>query len=500
MVLAGSVPGAEPVDLHTELRRRMVEEQLRGRGIHDEKVLAAMEIVPRHRFVAPEREAEAYQDRPLPIGYGQSIYQPYVVALMTSLLEVAPGDRVLEIGTGSGYHTAVLSRMAARVYTIEIIGELGRQAERTLRALGIDNVEARVGDGYQGWPEAAPFDAILLTAAPPHIPEPLLEQLAVGGVMVAPVGGFFQNLKVITKRSKRPGDLEIREVGPVRVAPMTGEGLKTGPWGGEERRPQADGRSAFGETRGKPLTPGRGGGDAGFWNSLLSRAAALLGGGDHGGSRKDPYQPERNRMVREQIEARGIADRRVLEAMRTVPRHHFVPLDHRDAAYTDQPLPIGFQQTISQPYIVALMSSLLQLKPRDRVLEIGTGSGYHAAVLSRLVDEVYTIEIIEELSRRAEQTLDELDYRNVRVRAGDGYRGWPEAAPFDGIVLTAAPPRVPEPLVQQLKVGGRMVIPLGDRLQQLQVLTRTADGVRVENVIPVRFVPMTGEVQRGGSR
>ena len=211
-------------DSYAEERRRMVEEQLIARGIDDQRVLDAMADVPRHLFVPEDQRERAYSDQPLPIGFGQTIYQPYVVAQMTALLGLGPNDKVLEIGTGSGYNTAVLSRVAGRVYTIEIIEPLGRKAAAKLRSLHYDNVQLRIGDGYQGWPQAAPFDAILLTAAPPEIPERLLEQLAVGGTMVAPVGGFFQNLQVITKKSKQPGDVEIRHVRPVRVAPMTGEG------------------------------------------------------------------------------------------------------------------------------------------------------------------------------------------------------------------------------------------------------------------------------------
>jgi protein-L-isoaspartate(D-aspartate) O-methyltransferase len=182
--------------------------------------------------------------------------------------------------------------------------------------------------------------------------------------------------------------------------------------------------------------------------------------------------------------------------MRVVPRHLFVPLDARDRAYLDAPQPIGEGQTISQPYIVALMTSLLELRGDEKVLEIGTGSGYQAAVLARLVREVYTIEIIEPLSRRAQKTFQEMGLRNVHARIGDGYQGWPEAAPFDAIVVTAAPEKVPQPLLDQLKVGGRMVIPVGREFQDLQLLTKTAEGVIRKTVLPVRFVPMTGEVEK----
>lgn len=203
----------------------------------------------------------------------------------------------------------------------------------------------------------------------------------------------------------------------------------------------------------------------------------------------------RRRMVRDQIEARGVTDGRVLAAMRRVPRHEFVPPDLRPRAYEDSPLPIGYDQTISQPYIVALMTSLARPEPNDRVLEIGTGSGYQAAVLSSLVKEVYSIEIVEPLATRAAHDLKRLGYTNVRVRKGDGYQGWPEYAPFAAIVVTAAPPTVPEPLKQQLKVGGRLVVPVGNAAQTLRVITRTADGFRERSVLPVRFVPMTGRAQ-----
>ena len=203
-------------------------------------------------------------------------------------------------------------------------------------------------------------------------------------------------------------------------------------------------------------------------------------------------------MIEEQIKARGVSQPEVLAAMEEVPRHRFVPEGYRDEAYADHPLPIGSGQTISQPYIVALMTELLELDGDDRVLEIGTGSGYHAAVLSRVAGEVYTIEILDGLGHRARGVLEDLDYENVEVRIGDGYRGWPEKAPFDGIILTAAPPKIPEPLLEQLKVGGKLVVPVGAFVQDLKVVTRTEDGYETRNVAPVRFVPMTGEVQREG--
>jgi len=203
----------------------------------------------------------------------------------------------------------------------------------------------------------------------------------------------------------------------------------------------------------------------------------------------------RRLMVESQIVARGVSDEHVLEAMRNVPRHRFVPAEYSYRAYADEPLPIGLEQTISQPYIVALMTELLQTGSADTVLEIGTGSGYQAAVLAEIVAHVYTIEIVEPLAERAESTLVELDYGNVTVKAGDGYRGWPEYAPFDAIVVTAAPDHIPQPLVDQLKPGGRMVIPVGDRWQELMVITKTDAGTETKSVTPVRFVPMTGEAQ-----
>jgi len=197
-------------------------------------------------------------------------------------------------------------------------------------------------------------------------------------------------------------------------------------------------------------------------------------------------------MVRTQIRARGVKDERVLTAMETVPRHEFVPREQRPYAYADRPLPIGEDQTISQPYIVALMTELLDVKEGDRVLEIGTGSGYQAAVLAELTPYVYTIEIIPTLAERAEQTLRRLGYDTAEVKAGDGYLGWPEHAPFDGIIVTCAPESVPEPLKDQLEEGGRMVIPVGPQWthQTLFVLTKRGGKLEQKEVIPVRFVPM----------
>lgn len=204
---------------------------------------------------------------------------------------------------------------------------------------------------------------------------------------------------------------------------------------------------------------------------------------------------ERERMVDTQIEARGIRDPRVLEAMRTVPRHRFVPPALQDQAYADTPLPIGSSQTISQPYIVAYMTEALRLPPAATVLEIGTGSGYQAAVLAEVAREVYSIEIMPELAERSAQVLAELGYDNIHLRTGDGYRGWPDAAPFDGIMVTAAPDHVPPALVEQLAVGARLVIPVGRFAQDMRIVTRTADGSASETTIPVRFVPMTGEAE-----
>jgi len=210
---------------------------------------------------------------------------------------------------------------------------------------------------------------------------------------------------------------------------------------------------------------------------------------------EDPFPLLREGMVRMQIEGRGVRDPATLSAMRAVPRHEFVPEPVRYAAYEDHPLPIGLEQTISQPYIVALMTEALRLSPGDRVLEIGTGSGYQAAVLAEIVDEVFSIEILCELEKRARRDLDRLGYTAVTTKCGDGYLGWPEHAPFDAVIVTAAPDHVPQPLVEQLKIGGRMVIPVGSRYQELIRLTRTGDGVEKERLAGVRFVPMTGEAE-----
>jgi protein-L-isoaspartate(D-aspartate) O-methyltransferase len=208
---------------------------------------------------------------------------------------------------------------------------------------------------------------------------------------------------------------------------------------------------------------------------------------------------EREGMVATQIQARDIRDVNVLAAMRIVPRHAFVPENVQRAAYGDHPLPIGFEQTISQPYIVAFMTEALQLKPDSKVLEIGTGSGYQAAVCAEIAAEVYTIEIVEPLAKQAEKKLKELGYPNVFVKAGDGYFGRPEKAPFDAIIGTAAAERIPEPLIEQLKPGGRMILPYETNLgfQHLVLVTKDQKGnISKRNVLPVRFVPMTGEVTK----
>ncbi len=211
---------------------------------------------------------------------------------------------------------------------------------------------------------------------------------------------------------------------------------------------------------------------------------------------EDHCQANRNNMVRDQIEARGVSDPRVLAAMRKVPRHLFVSGSLEKHAHDDGPLGIGHDQTISQPYIVALMTELLQLKGHERVLEIGTGSGYQSAVLAEIVDTVYSVEIVPDLASSAANLLSKLGYSNVKVRCADGYRGIPEAAPFDAIIVTAAPDHIPEPLIEQLKLGGRMVIPVGDFYQELIVIEKTEQGVIKHRSIPVRFVPMTGEAEK----
>jgi protein-L-isoaspartate(D-aspartate) O-methyltransferase len=204
----------------------------------------------------------------------------------------------------------------------------------------------------------------------------------------------------------------------------------------------------------------------------------------------------RERMVKEQLMARGIQDTRVLAAMGKVPREEFVPDDLRRSSYSDHPLPIGHNQTISQPFIVAFMTEKLRPQPKDRILEIGTGSGYQAAILAELAAEVFSIEIVEPLGKRARDTLERLRYKNVSVKIGDGYKGWPEHAPFDSVIVTCAPDHVPQPLVDQLKENGRMIIPVGvGDAQELVLLEKEAGKMRRRSVLPVRFVPMTGEAR-----
>jgi len=208
---------------------------------------------------------------------------------------------------------------------------------------------------------------------------------------------------------------------------------------------------------------------------------------------EERWEAERRRMVEQQLRGRDIHSTAVLDAMARVPRHRFVPAEDQAGAYTDYPLPIGYGQTISQPYIVAFMTEALDLTRQHRVLEIGTGSGYQAAVLGELAGEVFTIEIVEALAERSRQLLAELGYRNIHVRAGNGYAGWPEEAPFDRIIVTAAPDEIPPALVQQLKMDGLIAVPVGVGEQLLHILRRTPTGLTTLKTLPVRFVPMTGK-------
>ena len=229
-------------------------------------------------------------------------------------------------------------------------------------------------------------------------------------------------------------------------------------------------------------------------SSVLVITGLACGAGEarlQGGARD--WDAERSRMVNEQLRSRDIRSAPVLDAMRRVPRHLFVPEHERTRAYSDSPLPIGYGQTISQPYIVAFMTQALDLAPGHRVLEVGTGSGYQAAVLAALVNEVYTIEIVTPLAERARATLSALGLRNIHVRTGNGYLGWPEHAPYDRIMVTAAPDEVPPALLQQLKIGGLMAIPVGTVTQELRILRRTATGTETLSTLPVRFVPMTNK-------
>jgi protein-L-isoaspartate(D-aspartate) O-methyltransferase len=237
----------------------------------------------------------------------------------------------------------------------------------------------------------------------------------------------------------------------------------------------------------------------GDWS--LALAGCLLAGGctaePSAGQHAADWEARRTRMIDSQLRARGIADKRVLDAMQKVPRHLFVPEEYRSRAYDDSPLPIGHDQTISQPYIVGYMSEALELRPTDRVLEIGTGSGYQAAILGELAGDVYTIEIVPELAERARAALDAAGYRNVHVRHGNGYLGWPEAAPFDRIIVTAAPEKIPQALVDQLAVGGIMVVPVGAVYddQIMTIVRKTDKGVVTRETLPVRFVPMKKKIE-----
>ena len=226
---------------------------------------------------------------------------------------------------------------------------------------------------------------------------------------------------------------------------------------------------------------------------LLFAAIATTGCGQERSTPAD-FTAQRQRMVEQQLKPRGIKDERVLAAMAKVPREEFIPLDARADAYQDGPLPIGYNQTISQPYVVAFMTEQLRPKQTDRVLEIGSGSGYQAAILAELMAEVYTVEIVEPLAKTAEATLQRLGYKNAHIKVGDGYKGWPEEAPFDAIIVTCAPEKVPQPLVDQLKDGGRMVIPVGEQFaQQLYLLEKKNGQLKESATLPVRFVPMLGE-------
>ncbi|MGD9519253.1 MAG: protein-L-isoaspartate(D-aspartate) O-methyltransferase [Armatimonadota bacterium] len=245
------------------------------------------------------------------------------------------------------------------------------------------------------------------------------------------------------------------------------------------------------------------------WAMLLSAPAlvlvavvscSLLGTGRAAESEEQDeayYARLRNQMVDRFISEGWLREERVIAAMRAVPRHLFVPPSERDRAYLDTPLPIGHGQTISAPSIVAIMTELLQPKPEQVILEVGTGSGYQAAVLAKLVKHVYTIEIVTELAEIAKKRLSELHFENVSVKAGDGYRGWPDYAPFDGVIVTCAPTNIPAPLIEQLKEGGRMVIPVGETgVQELYLLVKEEGKIVKRAVLPVLFVPMTGEAER----
>ncbi|HWE36981.1 MAG TPA: protein-L-isoaspartate(D-aspartate) O-methyltransferase [Isosphaeraceae bacterium] len=233
--------------------------------------------------------------------------------------------------------------------------------------------------------------------------------------------------------------------------------------------------------------------------AILAMAATAPGDEPKAKAKKaDPLQPARDRMVQRHLAERGIKDPKVLEAFRTVPRHLFVPPEARRLSYEDESIPIGEKQTITPPYDVAFMTESLHLKPTDRVYEVGTGSGYQASILSRIAKEVYSVEIHAPLSERATKLIKELGYNNVHTRVGDGYEGWPDAAPFDAVIVTCAPEKIPPPLVAQLKEGGRMVIPLGDRFNQAVYYYEKHNGklTKPEKLLPTLFVPMTGRAQR----
>lgn len=240
------------------------------------------------------------------------------------------------------------------------------------------------------------------------------------------------------------------------------------------------------------------------WRRLAAASALLIllavGCAPGASSAQEDFATQRKDMVEQQIAGRGVHDTRVLQAMRDVPRHKFVPSAQARLAYADTPLPIGHGQTISQPYMVGYMTELLAVPADARVLEVGTGSGYQAAVLSRLVSQVYSIELIPELAASARIVLGELGYSNVQVRAGDGYQGWPDAAPFDAIIVTAAPEEVPEALVRQLKRGGRLVVPVGESSETQHLLliekSRDSDDITTRTTLPVRFVPMVHPADR----
>jgi protein-L-isoaspartate(D-aspartate) O-methyltransferase len=230
-LLLGAEAGAADADFRAEREAliKEIEQDVKATGRHlgrerlDPRVLQALRSVPRHRFVAKAYRDEAYENRPLPIGYGQTISQPYIVAIMTELLEPEPGQRMLELGTGSGYQAAVLAQVTGRVYSMEIIPELGEQAAQRLRSLGYDNVQVRVGDGYHGWPEQGPFDGIIVTAAGDHVPPPLVEQLKPGGRMVIPVGSWYFTQQLLLIEKAADGTLETREILPVAFVPLTGD-------------------------------------------------------------------------------------------------------------------------------------------------------------------------------------------------------------------------------------------------------------------------------------